>query len=68
MVDYKSSFNIEASLAKTNFYSDIADDISSEKKGIKGNRWIKSINEAFEGINFLHAAKTSHLTSGWVEI
>lgn len=54
--------------AFANFYSDVAEDIHAVKAGAPGNRWIRPIEEAFDGIRFLDAAARSHHSGKWIEI
>ncbi|KAA5606044.1 Gfo/Idh/MocA family oxidoreductase [Roseospira marina] len=50
------------------FYSDLAEDIAASAGGSgPGNRWIRPITDAFEGLAFLAAAARSHDTGAWEE-
>ena len=50
------------------FYSDLADDIISINNGSEGSIWIKTITDAFKGIEFLSAATKSSLNDQWVNL
>ena len=54
--------------AFANFYSDLADDFHRQSNKCGKSTWICPIEDAFEGIHFLHAAASSHQNGQWVEI
>ncbi len=54
--------------AFASFYSDLAEDIQAALNGRDGSRWIRPIEDAFEGLQFLEAAVRSHKTGGWVDV
>lgn len=53
--------------AFASFYSDLAEDIRAAKDNAPRSRWIRPIEDAFEGIRFLEAAVRSHYTGEWIE-
>ena len=54
--------------AFANFYSDLAEDIWAVRGGLVPSRWIRPIDDAFEGLRFLEAAARSHKTSSWIDV
>ena len=52
--------------AFANFYSDLAEDFVSFKKGKQQSRWISNITEAIDGIDFLNAAAESMKKRRWI--
>lgn len=50
------------------FYSDLAEDIRAANEGTVRSRWIRPIEDAFDGLLFLEAAARSHKTGGWVDL
>ena len=51
--------------AFANFYSDLAEDFLGQKGVGATNPWIRPIEEALRGIDFLSAAARSHATGNW---
>jgi len=54
--------------AFSNFYCDIADELSEGKSSESSYSWISPIDEAFAGIHFLDAAVRSHESGEWISL
>ena len=53
--------------AFASYYSDLAEDILAAQSNGSRSRWIRPIQDAFDGIRFLEAAARSHHTGEWIE-
>lgn len=54
--------------AFANFYSDLAEDFHAVRNLGERNRWIRPIEDAFDGIRFLDAATRSFQSSQWISL